>query len=106
MVGILLRNGSKKIFYHDIPFEARANGTPHLQHHPCKEPEETTNAVFALVVGRNSNVHIPHRRISVTESNGGNIPKSSFLNRLHTNEQTHTLTTQHSQHHNNRKQHT
>jgi len=53
--------GNQKNIYHDIPFEARANGTPHLQHHPGKKPKETTNAVFALVVGRNSNVYIPHR---------------------------------------------
>jgi len=56
-----------------------------LQHHPGKKPKETSNAVFSLVVGRNSDVHIPHGRVSVTESNGGNVSKSSFLNGLQTN---------------------
>jgi hypothetical protein len=69
--------------YHDIPLVPRENCATHLKNHPSKQPEEATNALLPLVVGRNTNVDIAHGRISVTESNSGDVSKSRLLDWLH-----------------------
>jgi len=68
--------------YHDIPLLCRAKGSTHLQHHTCQKPEQATNAVLALVVGRDTNINISHGRVCITEGNSGDVSKSSFLNGL------------------------
>eukprot|EP01018_Ginkgo_biloba_P031417 Gb_10103 [translate_table: standard] len=60
----------------------RKNSSSHLQNHPCQHPKQTTNAVLALVVRRNTNVNVSHWRICVAKSNCWNIAKSGFPYRL------------------------
>lgn len=62
------------------------NGTAHLQDHTGEEPEETTDAMLALVVGGDTDVDVSHGGIGVTESNGGNVTESGFLNGLQANQ--------------------
>jgi hypothetical protein len=38
------------LIYHGIPLVSWENCTPHLQDHPGKQPEQTTNALLPLVV--------------------------------------------------------
>lgn len=72
--------------YHDFPLVSRENCATHLQNHPCKQPEQATNALFSLVVCRNADINISHGRIGVTEGNGGDVPKSRLLDGLHMNQ--------------------
>jgi hypothetical protein len=65
--------------HHDLPFLANGNGAPHGENHAGQEPEEAPNAVLSLVVGRDANVHIPHGRISVAESNGWDVTQCRLL---------------------------
>lgn len=77
--------------YHDIPLLSWAEGSTHLQDHPSQEPEQATNAEFPFVVGRDTNVHITHGRIGVTEGNGGDVSEGSFQNRLQFTEFAHKI---------------
>ena len=69
--------------YHDVPLVSWKNCTTHLEDHSGKQPEQTTNALFPLVIGRNANINIAHRRVSVAEGNGGNVSKCRLLNGLY-----------------------
>jgi hypothetical protein len=69
-------------YNHDIPRLRRSNGASHLKDHATQQPEEATNAMLALVVGRNGNVHMAHWRVSVTECNHRNVSESCFPNWL------------------------
>ena len=73
-----------KIAYHDFPLVPREDSAPHLQNHPCQEPEQASNAVPSLVVGWDADIDIPHGRVSITEGNGGDVPQSRLLDRLQT----------------------
>lgn len=68
--------------YHHIPFVTWKNSSPHLQNHSSQQPEQASNAVFPLVICRNSNINISHWRISITEGNGRDVAKRRFFNRL------------------------
>jgi len=68
--------------YHDIPRLRRCNGASHLEDHGTQQPEEASNAVLALVVGRDRNVNMVHGRVSVTECNHRNVSKCCFPNWL------------------------
>ncbi len=46
--------------YHDIPRLRRCNGASHLEDHGTQQPEEASNAVLALVVGRDRDVDMAH----------------------------------------------
>ncbi len=68
--------------YHDIPRLRRCNGASHLEDHATQQPEEASNAVLALVVGRDRNVNMAHGRVSVTECDHRNVSKCCFPNWL------------------------
>ena len=40
--------------------------------------------MLPLVIGRDANINVPHRRVGVTEGDGWDVSKSSFLDGLHT----------------------
>jgi hypothetical protein len=59
------------------------NCTAHLEDHSGEQPEQTTNALFPLVIGGNADINIAHRGISITEGDGGNVSKRRLLNGLY-----------------------
>ena len=62
-----------------FPLGSRENCAPHPQNHSCNQPEQATNALLSLVVSRNAEINIAHRRISVTEGNSGMFPIADSL---------------------------
>ena len=60
----------------------REDSAPHLENHPCQEPEQASNAVPSLVVGRDADIDIPHGGVSITEGNGGDVAQSRLLDWL------------------------
>ena len=71
--------------YHDIPRLGSSDGASHLENHASQQPEQSSDAVLSLVVGRNTDVYMAHGRVGVTKSNHGDVSKSCLHDGLHQN---------------------
>ena len=68
--------------YHHVPWLGSGDCAAHLQNHAGQQPEEGTNAVLALIVGGDSNIHVPHWRVGVTERDHGDVSQRCLHDRL------------------------
>mmetsp|Transcript_12243 Transcript_12243/g.51554 ORF Transcript_12243/g.51554 Transcript_12243/m.51554 type:complete len:400 (-) Transcript_12243:75-1274(-) len=58
---------------HHVPGVRGRDGAAHLQHHAAEDVVQAADRVLALVVGRDGDVDVRHRRVGVAERNGGEV---------------------------------